>query len=186
MRVLNQMAQLILEDPFITAKQLARQLGYAEEKSVYYWVDKTMFQGLNGFKRAVLNGQYRVSSTVARDQKARYGRIPVIAGFRGNGDPILSGETVPIIGASRTQWLWRYSGPASGPFLPLDSLALGPWIETDLDVHWCLVHQPLFEKPIIRLIFRQESFRWLLDPTSMQMDNESEPRYAILQMIRAL
>ncbi len=186
MRVLNQMAQLILEDPFITAKQLARQLGYAEEKSVYYWVDKTMFHGLNGFKRAVLSGQYRVSSSPARDQRSRYGRVPVVAGFRSNGDPILSGETLPITGASGAQWLWRYPGPVSGPFLPLDSLILGPWGEEDQDVHWCLGYQPLFEKPLIRLVCRQDSSRWLLDPTSMQVDHESQPRYIILQLIRAL
>lgn len=186
MRVLNQMAQLILEDPFITAKQIARHLGYAEEKSVYYWVEKTMYHGLNGFKRAVLSGQYRVSSSVAREPGSRYGRVPVVAGFHGDCDPILSGDTIPIIGVTGAQWLWRYPGPVTGPFSSLDSLVLAKWADDISTAHWCLAHRPVFERPVIRLVCRQGESSWLLDPTSMQVDNDSEPRYAILQLIRAL
>ena len=43
MKVLKQMAKLILQNPSITVRELANTLGYSEEKSIYYWLEKANF-----------------------------------------------------------------------------------------------------------------------------------------------
>lgn len=54
MNVLERMAALIREDPAITVAEIARRLGYSEEKSVYYWLEKARVKGIREFKRMVL------------------------------------------------------------------------------------------------------------------------------------
>ena len=54
MSVIDQMSRLVLADPNVTARQIAKSLGYAEEKSVYYWLQKSGFSGMRDFKRSVL------------------------------------------------------------------------------------------------------------------------------------
>lgn len=54
MSVIDEMSRLILADPNVTAKEIARHLGYAEEKSVYYWLQKSGFTGMRDFKKNVL------------------------------------------------------------------------------------------------------------------------------------
>ncbi|MGI6037468.1 MAG: LexA family protein [Limnochordia bacterium] len=51
---LQKMTYLIKENPTITARQLATALGYAQEKSVYYWLRKMGYKGLRDFKADVL------------------------------------------------------------------------------------------------------------------------------------
>jgi len=41
---IDQMAQLVLANPTITAKELAQKMGYAEQKSVYYWLEKAGYR----------------------------------------------------------------------------------------------------------------------------------------------
>lgn len=60
---INQMAQLVLANPTITAKELAKKMGYTEQKSIYYWLKKAGFKGMKDFRKAVL---------------ARYFRLPVV------------------------------------------------------------------------------------------------------------
>ncbi|MGE5578794.1 MAG: hypothetical protein ACM3WU_02020 [Bacillota bacterium] len=55
MSVIDQMSRLILADPNVTARQIAKTLGYAEEKSVYYWLSKSGYKGMRDFKKAVLS-----------------------------------------------------------------------------------------------------------------------------------
>ncbi len=54
MSVIDQMSRLVLADPNVTAREIAKQLGYAEEKSVYYWLQKSGFTGMREFKKSVL------------------------------------------------------------------------------------------------------------------------------------
>lgn len=54
MSVIDQMSKLVLADPNVTARQMAKSLGYAEEKSVYYWLAKAGFRGIKDFKKSVL------------------------------------------------------------------------------------------------------------------------------------
>ncbi|MHB1610191.1 MAG: hypothetical protein ACYCT0_00710 [Sulfobacillus sp.] len=184
MRVLNQMAQFILEDPYITAKQLAKKLGYAEEKTVYYWVDKASFRGLQSFKRAVLGGQFRVHGHVAKETRGRYGRVPVIAGFRPGGEPILFGETVTAAESPSAQWAWRYLGPPVGPFLTKDTLLISPWT-VEKSTGWCLAQASTGDPSMaVRMVCQVDTVNCLLEPVSLAMDTASQPRYTIHQLIR--
>jgi hypothetical protein len=56
------MSRLILADPNVTARQIAKTLGYAEEKSVYYWLSKSGYKGMRDFKKAVLSRSIHRSS----------------------------------------------------------------------------------------------------------------------------
>lgn len=73
MSVIDEMARLILADPNVTAKQIADRLGYAEEKSVYYWLQKSGFSGIKDFRTSVLRralpgpAPRRRETQVARD-----------------------------------------------------------------------------------------------------------------------
>lgn len=78
---LEKMVSLIRAQPAITVRELARQLGFAEERSVYYWLRKAGHRGLKTFKREVLWGRYpaeppapggeEVSKSKAADESAQ-------------------------------------------------------------------------------------------------------------------
>lgn len=52
---LTQMATLIKQNPSITVRELATELSFADSKSVYYWLDKGNYTGINEFRRKVLS-----------------------------------------------------------------------------------------------------------------------------------
>jgi len=54
---LDKIVALIRARPTITVRELARELGYAEERSVYYWLHKAGYKGLRTLKREVLGGR---------------------------------------------------------------------------------------------------------------------------------
>ena len=96
--MLDRMAQIIRENPTATVREIAAQLGFSEEKSVYYWLQKERFRGLKEFKRAVLTGRYPRSpyvlgSTTSRAREAEDAyeafRPPIAVGFSPDGTPIL-------------------------------------------------------------------------------------------------
>jgi hypothetical protein len=73
------MAKLVLKNPNISAKEIARSLGYAEQKSIYYWLQKAGFKGMRDFRQAVLsrNGSNRygvLDAGLARDRESRLPR----------------------------------------------------------------------------------------------------------------
>ena len=51
---LTQMAALIKQNPSITVRELATELRFADSKSVYYWLEKGNYRGINEFKRQIL------------------------------------------------------------------------------------------------------------------------------------
>lgn len=71
MSVIDEMSRFVLADPNVTASEIARRLGYAEEKSVYYWLQKSGFSGMREFKKSVLRRALpappRTEPPVARD-----------------------------------------------------------------------------------------------------------------------
>ena len=71
MSVIDQIAKLIEADPNVTARQIAKALGYAEEKSVYYWLSKAGYNGIKDFKKALLKkalpSPKRPDTPIARD-----------------------------------------------------------------------------------------------------------------------
>jgi len=59
--IINDMARFVLMDPNISAKELAEKMGYAEQKSVYYWLQKAGFKGMKDFRKAVLSRTFSIS-----------------------------------------------------------------------------------------------------------------------------
>ncbi len=54
MSIVDDMAKLVLKNPNISAREIALALGYAEQKSIYYWLQKAGFKGMKDFRQAVL------------------------------------------------------------------------------------------------------------------------------------
>ena len=114
MSSLDKMARLILDNPSITVQELARALGYAEEKSIYYWLQKAGFKGIKDFRDLVLRGDYqpawveypppgslpaeqlkeRTTLTAARSPSVKL--VPLIDGINRSGEPVLAKEGVLI------------------------------------------------------------------------------------------
>lgn len=181
MRVLNQIAQLILEDPYITAVQIARRLGYAEEKTVYYWIDKGHYQGLTAFKRAVLAGQYHINAT-AREPRVRYGKVPIVYTFTPEGNPVHSGESVSVANTHKAQLAWRYQG------LPLPTiLAQDILLAASLDdAPQAPLRIVLTAEGAVELRHRivADDRDLLVHPLTLAVDPSSRPLYAVVQLIR--
>jgi len=96
---LERIAQLIQSNPAITVKQIAREMGYSEEKSVYYWLEKEKYYGIKEFKRAVLTGEFykiqRRAGGHAQLMDRAFGLIPgdmpMARTFTTDGKPVLMG-----------------------------------------------------------------------------------------------
>ncbi|MGI6632214.1 MAG: hypothetical protein ACOX5M_04115 [Bacillota bacterium] len=71
MSIIDDMVHLVMQDPNVTAKEIAAHLGYAEEKSVYYWLHKAGFQGLRDFRLAVLRRRFPPPPEIQSPSKAR-------------------------------------------------------------------------------------------------------------------
>lgn len=113
---LERMASIIREDPSVTVKELARRMGFAEQKSVYYWLGKQKFRGLKEFKRAVLAQRYSAGvedggkPTVPptdipetwRQGTHRLMAVPVASGVSREGQPVWSQDTIRIELPGRT------------------------------------------------------------------------------------
>lgn len=83
--LLDQMAQIVLADPTISTKALAMRLGFAQERSVYYWLQKAGYEGMTAFRRAVLTGAFPTTRPVrndaVRDTPGEYlVEVPLLAG----------------------------------------------------------------------------------------------------------
>lgn len=113
MSVLDQVAQLILKDPNITVKEIAAALGYAEEKSIYYWLQKAGFRGLRDFRKAVLKKTYTPQGAATDRGLSRGDSTP------GALDPRVYTNTAPEPLEARDSelrlqdYLRRYMGPTS-------------------------------------------------------------------------
>lgn len=98
MDVLDEAAKLIRENPSLTVKELAKKLGYAEQKSVYYWLAKTRWKGIKAFKKAVLTGEFasrtRKAQVVKESRGSSVVELPVAVNFSDDGFPIFEQEPV--------------------------------------------------------------------------------------------
>lgn len=103
MSIIDDMVHLVRQNPNVTAKEIAAHLGYAEEKSVYYWLQKAGFRGLRDFRLSVLKRTFppparKPNPSIARD--SGQGAIPLYA--EGSGRPEQSG-------------LWEHIHKHAGP-----------------------------------------------------------------------
>ncbi len=185
MDVLNKIAYIILEDPLVTAADLARSLGYAEEKTVYYWLAKANYHGLLDFKRAVVKGEYTVPSAVAKEVQTRYTRIPVVDGFEPDGNANLTSETLSGSLAANVngKMAWRYHGPDQGPIQTGDLLLLAKLEERDR-VKWVLAGAPRHSQVLIRVA--TESCTLFLNPITWEPASVPSELYRIVSIVRAM
>jgi hypothetical protein len=181
MNVTDQIADLILQDPSISVKDLARRLGYAEEKTIYYWLNKRGFHGIKAFKRAVLTGQYRATG-VAREPGVRYGRLPVADRLAKTGEPLLTGETLPVtLDRGRGSFVFRYAGPDQSAICSGDYLVVGP---PDLDrAEWLLV-LTANQQPALRRVVRTDAGPLLINWATADIDRTARPVGTVLQVLR--
>lgn len=97
------MARLVLQDPSITAKEIAHKLGYVEQKSVYYWLQKAGFTSIREFRKAVLSGTFPITRLKGSGQLAKDAptgpRIP-IQGGDGRPDANLEEYMAGALGSS--------------------------------------------------------------------------------------
>lgn len=187
MDVLDKIVNLILQDPFLTATEIAHRLGYAEEKTVYYWVEKARYPGLVAFKRAVLNGQYR-SRSGAHEASVRYGRIPIIDGFGADGVPLLTDQFYRGGAPDDTvRYAWHYPGSHSWIIIPGDWLLLASLDQCPCPGRgWCVAmdHTKI---PVIRiLVAAGGDDSHLLVPENYQTDPFSIPLYLVRHIFRSL
>lgn len=102
--MLERIAQVVRENPSATARDIARRLGYSEEKSIYYWLDKGQFKGLKDFRQAVLTGRFQQGPYIVGQGQTQQERgeiasdtlnnVPVATSFAPGGRPVFSGSTV--------------------------------------------------------------------------------------------
>lgn len=184
MEVLDKIAQLITEDPFLTANQIAKRLGYAEEKTVYYWIDKGHFGGLTAFKRAVLRGHY--PRTLAGESKARYGplQIPVVEEFGSDAHPIFSGELISLVYRPvAIQFAWRYRGERTAHILPGDILLVVPLAAEHF--RWVLAFTS-YRQPVVRVVLHIPGGETLINPENQALEVDAIPLYALSDLYRPL
>ncbi|MFO7310497.1 MAG: hypothetical protein C0P61_000370 [Bacillota bacterium] len=87
----DRMAEIILQRPSVTGKELARELGFAQERSVYYWLHKAGYAGLKEFRTAVLTGAYALAAPPVGSRSLRapqVAEVPLVSSFqRDPGQP---------------------------------------------------------------------------------------------------
>lgn len=57
LEVLDKIARLIRENPAVSVKELARRMGFAQERSIYYWLQKGRYDSIKQFKNDVLRSR---------------------------------------------------------------------------------------------------------------------------------
>lgn len=181
MQVLDRIANLILEDPLITATRIAHRLGYAEEKTVYYWLRKSHYAGLNAFKKAVLRGQFTPQSDRAEETPGLYGRLPVTDAWTVEGQPIFQGDSITISSGQPAELVWRYPGPPLQSILPQDLLVLKS-LDPRIDTPWVVAHT--VEGMALRVQVNYGSHHVFIHPVTMERDTKCRPMYQILQLVR--
>ncbi|MDI6893531.1 MAG: hypothetical protein AB1503_04065 [Bacillota bacterium] len=137
MDVLEQVAEMVRQNPAITVAEIAQKLGYAESKSIYYWLHKARFRGFKEFKKAVLTGVFperlRRPSPLpnrVRERRVPYSSdlLPLARGLGPDGGPVWAGvSSLPRRDLSERafalDWL---SGEYFPFFMAGDHLAVDP------------------------------------------------------------
>ncbi len=183
MDVADKIADVILSDPSVSVREIAQRLGYAEEKTIYYWMNKRGFHGIRPFKRAVLTGQYRAVSR-AREAVGRPGRLPVADRLTKAGEPVYTGETLPItLDRGRGLFVWRYQGPPTLGILPGDYLVIGP---VNLEAAAMVLAIGPEQGPAIRHVLHTDGGPLLVEPLRALLDPTARAIGTVLQVMRLL
>lgn len=156
------MARLIRQRPAITARSVAEALGYAEPKSVYYWLGKIGFT-FKSFKEAVLSGIFLESPETLADGRTLYaeGGIPIAEGFSPEGSPLIGQGATPF-GWPGATFAFMWDGPGYSPHLESgDWLVIAP--ESRLLPQFVLLLDPQGRPAVARLLQERR------DPTLVEV-----------------
>ncbi len=98
---LERIAQAIRINPEITVGELKDLLGYAQEKSIYYWLKKSPYKGIRKFRQAVLTGQYNPGYPFPAEHLSQSAEtpprgVPLATGFSPQGQVETEGQLVPV------------------------------------------------------------------------------------------
>ncbi|HEY8531838.1 MAG TPA: S24 family peptidase [Limnochorda sp.] len=162
--VLRRMSQLVRERPGVTVRELARALGFSQERSVYYWLNKADFQGIRQFREAVLRGEVGTPSGSARTATAyavplyRFSQIP----FPSQEPPPTSRHVLVDVPPLPELFAVEAEGSEYVPLIePQDQLIIDPSAEPrDGDLVLVVLRG---YGPAIRRIFGQNP-TWLVHP----------------------
>src|SRR5579875_3830418 len=184
--VIDRIADLILQDPSISVREVARRLGYAEAKTIYYWLSKRGFHDIRPFKRVVLTGQYRHVLRAGPDSAKRAARLPVADRLSPQGDPLYTGATVPVaLDRGRGLYVPHSPGPPDLGVLTGDYLVVGPLALEEAEVVLVQTEALQLElRHVLRPAPGQGPF--LFDYRRAAFDDRSRPRATVLQVMRVL
>ncbi|MBO8141885.1 MAG: hypothetical protein H0Z37_06895 [Firmicutes bacterium] len=121
----DRMAEIILRRPTVTAQQLARELGFAEERSVYYWLRKAGYNGLKAFRSAVLTGDYPVAvpRDTGRPGARQVAEVPLLS-TAWPDEPTLAGYVVTTRIVSRAAFAVSVDSDDYRPLVERDDILL--------------------------------------------------------------
>lgn len=122
--VLERIAEIILNEPSATVGDIARYLGYSEQKSVYYWLDKAGYKSIRSFRDAVLTGRFprrrpRLPEVIGETRPGHdLGSLPVVSLAPGRVEP--TGRSLGQAwhpGLSAAAFAYRMPGQVYAPLL---------------------------------------------------------------------
>ena len=184
--VLQRMSQLVRERPAITVRELADALGYSQERSVYYWLNKADFRGIRQFRDAVLRGEWGGSAGI-RSQVGGY-ELPLYRmsqlPFDRDQPPPSSRRLVVETPPAPEAFAVEVEGSEYAPVIePQDQLVIDPASEPrDGDLVLVLLKG---SGPAIRRIFGQNP-TWLTHPSRPRPFEAYPSRPVILGRISRL
>ncbi len=140
---LVRMAQIIRQDPSITVEQLARHMGFAEQKSVYYWLNKEGFRGIRDFRKAVLTGHYPPRHVAAEEAQPYLPeqRYRLAVGFDEAGRPRFLPGSQPLPVAAPPAFLFRQPDSTYAPLVRENDLLVVDPDRSPADGSWVMVVQ---------------------------------------------
>lgn len=92
------MRKAVQAQPTITVRELAALMGYSEERSVYYWLQRAGFKGLRDFKASVLTGW-------DHGDDASVKMSGIVAGVQEDGDDEYKDRMLTVDTAEFAPWL---------------------------------------------------------------------------------
>jgi SOS-response transcriptional repressor LexA len=132
--VLDRIAEIILNHPSASVAFIAQALGYAEEKSVYYWLHKAGYRSAREFRAAVLTGRFprrlpRPPDRLGETPGPAWDQLPVAEAVA-PGRVQYTGSTLAMTSAllvSQSGFAIRLESAEDAPlFLPGDFLVVDP------------------------------------------------------------
>ncbi|MCL6451842.1 MAG: hypothetical protein K6T75_11165 [Acetobacteraceae bacterium] len=203
--VLDRVAQLIRENPSITVQEIATRLGYSEEKSIYYWLEKSKYYGIKEFKKAVLTGEYRPQEAAATapeegikepDTFLLYPttEVPLVTRFTSSGEPqFAEGRTLSrqVKTLSQGSFAYRLRTEEYAPLLIPRDLVLTDPAETPANGDLVLLWLPPSEV-LLRRYYAAPDRTFFVHPIHGRNLAEEKPHAQpkiigkVLQLIRSL